>query len=81
MHDILEGALQYEMKVMLNEMIYQDNYFSLDILNTRLEHFELGYMEAKDRPSQISDTTMRNTSSNTLKQQGILLLCMNVVDP
>lgn len=29
MHDVLEGALQYEVKLMLRTMIQEDHYFSL----------------------------------------------------
>lgn len=32
MHDILEGALQYEVKVMLQAMISEDRYFTLGIV-------------------------------------------------
>jgi hypothetical protein len=44
MHDLLEGALQYEVKVMLQEMITEERYFSLDALNSRLTTTELGYI-------------------------------------
>ena len=33
MHDLLEGVLQYEVKFMLNTMIYTEQYFSLSYLN------------------------------------------------
>ena len=68
MHDLLEGALQYETKLMLQQFILREKYITLDAFNNRLERFELGYMEEKDRPSPISDTTLRSESSNTLKQ-------------
>lgn len=42
MHDILEGALQCEVKLMLRVMVYEEGYFTLDNLNTRLENIELG---------------------------------------
>ena len=29
MHNLLEGALQYEVKLMLKAMIFEDNYFDL----------------------------------------------------
>ena len=71
MHDLLEGALQYETKLMLQQFILREKYITLDEFNNRLERFELGYMEEKDRPSPISDTTLRSESSNTLKQAGM----------
>ena len=33
MHDILEGALQHEVKLMLKNMIEVNQYFSLDMHN------------------------------------------------
>ena len=69
MHDVLEGALQYEVKLMLNEMISSDSYFTLDTLNTRIENFELGYMEMKDRPTTITHKTLTSEGSS-LKQAG-----------
>ena len=42
MHDILEGALQYEVKLILQFMIDTEKYFTLEELNTRLERMELG---------------------------------------
>ena len=74
MHDILEGALQYEMKLMLKVFIRDEKYFSLSELNTRIENIDLGNMESKDRPSPIADSTLQcgGTSKNSLKQAGQL---------
>ncbi len=69
MHDVLEGALQYEAKLMLQVMIYDEGYFTLSSLNTRLENMELGYMEAKNRPTPIAEKTLR-APGLTLKQNG-----------
>lgn len=70
MHDLLEGALQYEVKLMLKEMVCTEGYFTLDLLNSRIENIGLGYMEVKDHPTPISDTTF-NSEGNSLKQAGI----------
>ena len=69
MHDLLEGTLQYEVKLMLRVMILIDEYFSLDYLNSRIANLELGHMESKDRPSLISIQTLQ-TSGHSLKQKG-----------
>ena len=66
MHDVLEGSLQYEMKLMLQEFILREKYITLDEFNARIERFDLGYMEEKDRPSPISDTTLRSESAMML---------------
>ena len=78
MHDILEGALQYEMKLMLRVMISEDRYFTLDTLNTRLDNFEFGYMESKDRPTPITDTTL-HSNGISLKQAGTFYVCIQYV--
>lgn len=70
MHDILEGALQYEVKLLLHVMIEEKNYFDLGNFNSRLENLELGYMESKNRPTLISIKTY-NSKGNSLKQSGM----------
>jgi hypothetical protein len=72
MHDVLEGALQYEVKIMLQEMVEDEHYFTLNELNSRLGRVELGYMEVKDRPSPISDQTLSG-AGHTLNQAGVCL--------
>ena len=69
MHDVLEGGLQYEAKLMLKRFVYEDKCFTLDELNFRLENFDYGYMDTKNRPSPITRETLTN-DSNSLKQNG-----------
>lgn len=69
MHDLLEGALQYEVKLMLRKFILDDGYFTLEHLNDKIENMELGYMESKDRPSSIADITLKSQDSR-LTQAG-----------
>ena len=38
MHDVLEGTLQYEVKLMLKQMIHQDKYFILGYVAQIIEH-------------------------------------------
>lgn len=71
MHDVLEGLLQYEIKLMLQVMINTESYISLSELNTRLVHLELGHMESKDRPTPITQTTLQSLG-NSLKQNGMI---------
>ena len=72
MHDVLEGTLQYEAKLMLQVMVNKEEYFTLEELNSRIENFELGYMESKNRPTAISSTTLF-LNGNSLKQNGMCL--------
>ena len=72
MHDVLEGILQYEMKLMLQFMINCEGYFSLDTFNSHLDNLELGYMESNNRPTTISMKTF-NSEGNSLKQNGMFI--------
>lgn len=69
MHDILEGALQYEAKLILQKFIQEDKYFTLDEINSIIECFEFGYAEGKNRPTPITSQTL-SSSDNALKQNG-----------
>ena len=73
MHDILEGALEYEIKVMLVTLITTENCFTLAEFNSRLENLDLGYMEAKDRPTLITENALLSPSSK-LKQEGTSIM-------
>ena len=58
MHDVLEGALEYEVKLLLRVLTENENYFTLDNFNDCLENLELGHMECKSRPTPISKKTL-----------------------
>ena len=64
MYDVLEGLLQYEIKLMLQVMINTESYISLNELNTRLECMELGHMESKDQPTQITQNTLQSPGTS-----------------
>jgi hypothetical protein len=51
MHDILEGVLQYEVKLLLHHLVTEERLFTLEQLNKRLQTFDYGYNAAKDKPS------------------------------
>ncbi len=83
MHDILEGALQYEIKLMIKIMVEVKQYFTLGkhklipvsfiilaVSHRRLTNTELGYMEASDKCSLIDATTLFS-NGHTLRQSGI----------
>ena len=55
----------------LKVMINTESYISLNDLNTQLECLELGHMESKDQPTEITSATLQS-SGNSLKQNGIL---------
>ena len=78
MHDVLEGALQYEAKLVLKQFINRDHYFTLAQLNQKIEAFDLSYTEAVNRPSTISATTI-NKNDNSLKQSGRFRIALSIL--
>ena len=68
LHDVLEGALPYEVKVMLQ--VFMKEYFSSDELNSRLDNFNFGYVESKEKPTPIAAKILKSEGSS-IKQTGI----------
>jgi hypothetical protein len=69
MHDVLEGVLQYEVKLVLRHCVVSKKYFQLSFLNMHIDNYELGFMEASNRPSPIKKETLKS-SDHSLKQNG-----------
>lgn len=69
MHDLLEGVLQYEAKLILNYSIMQEKYLSFSRFCDLLESIELGYMEVDDRPTPITRSLLTGPEKN-LSQKG-----------
>jgi len=53
MHDILEGMI-------LKNMIYDFNYFTIDTLNNRIEYFNYGSIDIRNRPPLLSTALLKN---------------------
>ena len=70
MHDVLEGILQYEAKLVLEHCITKQCYFTLDELNQNINSCELGYAEGINRPSFITSTCF-NSDAHSLNQSGM----------
>ena len=69
MHDLLEGVLQYEIKLMLHHYTAVANLFSATKLHSIMECFEYGYMEVKNHPTPITRRILRS-KDNLLTQNG-----------
>lgn len=68
MHDLLEGGLQYEAKLLLQHCI-EENYFSRKTLNYKIEVFDFGCAVEANRPTTIPHKTLYS-ADNLLKQKG-----------
>ena len=73
MHDLLEGLLQYETKLLLNYCI-ERNYFRLKHLNSSIEFLELPHGTESDKPAPVEKKTLR-AQGNLLNQKGKHHLC------
>lgn len=67
MHDILEGTTQLTLKCLIRHLIYDKKLFTLGTLNERVSSFQYGIAEQKNKPSEISQSSLQ---SDTLKQSG-----------
>ena len=67
MHDILEGILQLHIRHLLKYLILQENLFSLDTLNERIQSFLYGPADTCNKPTTISNDTIISPG-NCLKQ-------------
>ena len=52
MHDMLEGALPYELRLFL-EHVFREGYLSLNQYNDRVKSFDYGYSELADIPNDL----------------------------
>jgi len=68
MHDLFEGVLQYETKLMLAQFI-DKRYFSLNNLKCHIESLELTYGTESDKPVHIDRKTLYSQGSR-LNQKG-----------
>jgi len=69
MHDLMEGVLQYETKLMLVQFL-DKRYFSLDNLNQQIEALELPYRKGSDKPVTLDRKTLYKRGSR-LNQKGM----------
>lgn len=73
MHDLLEGVCKYDIGLMLNRMIFSLKYFTLNTLNDRIESFNYGSIDIRNRPPLISVDTLKPTG--TLKMSACEMSC------
>jgi len=63
MHIIIEGGLSHELRLLLNQWIFVDHFFTVAQLNDRIAAFDYGYMERSNKPSPITaDQIQRNVT-------------------
>jgi hypothetical protein len=60
MHDILEGVIPYEMKLLL-EFLVEKKYIAVNTLNNRMKSFDFGYTETSDKPSEVNEKAYKKS--------------------
>ena len=63
-----------EAKLLLKYLIKEEGTFTLEWLNQRINEFELGYMEVKNRPTAIAKKVL-DSNDHSLRQNGQQVLC------
>ena len=76
MHDLLEGTLQYEAKLVLKHVIAQ-HYMTYKTFADLLEGLELGYMEMDNKPTMIPSRVISSEDKH-LGQKGTTMYMYNV---
>lgn len=74
MHDLLEGICGYVLRYLLYTFIHVKKYFTLDILNLRIQNFNFNDNERSSKPPIIK---MKNTKKKiNLKLSASEMLCL-----
>ena len=69
MHDILEGALPFEMKELIRYLV-RNSVVTLEDVNEAIVSFCYTGADARNKPAPISQTTL-SSSDHALKQTGM----------
>ena len=73
MHDLFEGVVQYEMKLLLVHCV-DEKFFSIDLLNDRLSQFDF----VSDKPSLLDKDFARNNSKFRQSASQMIALCFSL---
>ena len=80
MHDCLEGCVQYEVKELL-KYLSSSGILSVSTIQNLIQSFPYSGLDAKNRPSPITDATLASPDHG-LKQTGqFTYLCVYVSIP
>ncbi len=60
MHDLFEGVLHYEMKLVLQHCVNDQKYSTLSMLQRVMEYAEFGHMEVVDKPTPITSHVLNS---------------------
>lgn len=79
MHDLYEGVLPYEMKLLLQHVTGNNSggpvLITLADINRRIEDYDYDYPDKKNKPISMSRNILREDSKDTLKESGKYICC------
>ena len=84
MHDILEGQGHYVLKLIIAKIIAEKSYnLNVDMLNHRINSFQYGLTERKNKPSAtLTTTSIHNVSTDhKLQERAVQMWCFLRVFP
>ena len=70
MHDILEGAVQLEINLLLQKLVSR-GFFTLKVLNSRITSFCYGPIDVVNKPTPLPENALVS-SDTSLKESGIV---------
>ena len=80
MHDLLEGVVPMEVKLVLHRFIYVDNFFTLDTFNLHLTSHSYGLCDQKNKPSCLLESVLKS-KDHALRQHASQIWCLLRVLP
>ncbi|KAJ8673824.1 hypothetical protein QAD02_005086 [Eretmocerus hayati] len=83
MHDIFEGNGQMTLKLVINHFITNEKYnFTVDKLNERIDHFDYGPTDIKDKPSSgFTSQQLKNLKDYKIRQTAAQTWCLMRIFP
>ncbi len=76
MHDMLEGVCPYEVKLLLNQFIFSDQFITLSELNQRIKSYHYSFTDKKNKPSVLAYDRLRNATDHKLGQKAAQMWCL-----
>ncbi|XP_041474010.1 uncharacterized protein LOC121422851 [Lytechinus variegatus] len=81
MHDLLEGVCQYEIKLILNQLLFVDQFMTLSEFNQRISSFHYSFNDKKNKPTCLSMERIRNIQDHKLGEKASQMWCLTRMLP
>lgn len=79
-HDFLQGTNKMEVKLALREYVCIKKYFTVEVLNSRIQFFDYGFVDKKNKPTaNMTADYLNNIKTYNLPQTGSQVWCLTRV--